>query len=75
MTNKNGKTRIRNFYLIAIGLVLILLGGILHILTGFLFWYPLGLVTIPLIQAWINFVQSKEKPTAKPTPTEPTPSA
>jgi len=69
------KTKQRNFYIIALGFVLILLGGILHILNGYLFWYPLGLVTIPLISAWIDWSRMRIKKQPSQQPKEITPHA
>jgi hypothetical protein len=50
-----------NFYVITIGFVLILLGGLTHILNDALFWYPFGLITIPFVSAWIDLVKAKIK--------------
>jgi hypothetical protein len=56
------KNNLKNFYIIALGFVLILLGGITDILSGWLFWYPLGLITIPFISAWISWAKLKMQP-------------
>lgn len=53
---------------ITLGFVLIALGGIAHFLNDLLFWYPLGLITIPFISAWTNWVLSQMKSHKKPVP-------
>lgn len=56
------KNNMRNFYVIALGFVLIVLGGITNILSGMTFWYPLGVITVPFVMAWIDFIRSKVSP-------------
>lgn len=49
----------RDFYIISIGFVLIVLGGIAHILEGMIFWYLLGFITVPFVSAWIRWSNAK----------------
>lgn len=49
----------KDFYIISIGFILIVLGGITHILEGMIFWYLLGFITVPFISAWIRWTTAK----------------
>ena len=62
MNNNLKNFNLKNFYFIALGFVLVLLGGILHILSGWLFWYPLGLITVPFVTAWVSLIKAQLQP-------------
>jgi len=61
----------QDLLVITIGFVIIASGGIADFITGPLFWYLLGFMTVPFITAWMSFVlsQMKAKKQAKRTQT------
>lgn len=63
------ESNIKNFYIISIGFILIVLGGITNILEGMVFWYLLGLITVPFVTAWIDWSRVKMEQ-QKPKPTQ-----
>lgn len=50
----NIKEETKSFLVTSFGIAMICFGGVASILKGWLFWYPLGLLTIPWIDALID---------------------